>query len=134
MPGMIRGKELMQLQQTFAAATAVEQGRGCSTNGVVVLDLTEHVGDFLNLLTWPPMLEILAEIMPTRYEGLPQCVSLAAHIGSCTGVVSSRGWRRDYPRPAKDIILYGPPAPPQHMADDIKVFFTLRELNGAFMY
>jgi len=35
--------------------------------------------------------------------------------------------RRDYARPVKDMVLYGPPAPPQHMTDDLKVFIALQD-------
>ena len=60
--------------------------------------------------------------MPTRYEGLPQCVALTAHTGPTSG-----GWRRDYSRPARDIVLLGPPSPPQHMADELKVYIALQD-------
>ena len=124
-PAMISGMELVQVQKAFAAARLAEETRANSGNGLASLNLVERAGDFLHLLTQPSLLEIVGELMPTRYEGLPQCVSLTAHTASHVGV-GGRGWRRDYARPVKDLILYGPPVPPQHMADELKVFVAIR--------
>ena len=122
---MISGMELVQVQKAFAAAMLAEETRANSGNGLASLNLIEHAGDFLHMLTLPSLLEIVGELMPTRYEGLPQCISLTAHTASHVGT-GGCGWRRDYSRLVKDLVLYGPPAPPQHMADELKVFVALR--------
>jgi hypothetical protein len=103
-PQLVRGAALAEAQAAFAAATA---------GGTGTVSLVEHVGAFLRVLALPELLELAGELMPTRYEGTPQCVSLTGHTAPSSG-----GWRRDYSRPARDIVLLGPPAPPQHMADE----------------
>ena len=113
---LISGAQLADTQAAFTAATAdgAEAGQPVS--------LVEHVGEFLNVLALPALLELAGEVMPFRYEGTPQCISLTGHT-----TASSGGWRRDYSRPARDIVLLGPPAPPQHMADELKVFIALQD-------
>jgi hypothetical protein len=124
---MISGTGLVKLKKAVATVTVAAKDRATSTNGLMSLNLVDHVGDFLHFLTWPSLLEIIGELMPTRYEGLPQCISLSCHTGNHADGAGGRGWRRDYGRPVKDLVLYGPPAPPQHMADSLRVLIALRK-------
>lgn len=114
-PEVLSGAQLRHAQEAFAAATA-----GLVLPGEVAL--LPHLGEFLGVLGLSDLLALAAELMPTRYEGLPQCVSLTGHTAPTTN-----GWRRDYARPVKDIVLYGPAAPPQHMTDSLKVFIALQD-------
>ena len=84
-PAMISGMELVQAQKAFAAATLAEETHANHSNGLALLNLAEHAGEFLHLLTQPSLLEIVGELMPTRYEGLPQCISLTAHTAGHVG-------------------------------------------------
>eukprot|EP01052_Picozoa_sp_SAG31_P024589 SAG31_NODE_2102_length_6442_cov_1.702507_5_plen_154_part_00 len=135
-PELISGSQLRDLQKVFVAtamATAAESDM-FDSGGSNTISLVEHIGEFLPVLTLPSLLELVAELMPTRYEGLPQCVSLTARgnpsascsLPSAVGQQSTVGWQRDYTRPVRDIVLYGHPAPPQYMADALKVFIALR--------
>ena len=113
-PQLISGAQLAETQAAFTAATADGVGQPVS--------LVEHVGVFVSVLALPKLLELAGELMPFRYEGTPQCVALTGHTAASSG-----GWRRDYSRPARDIVLLGPPTPPQHMADELKVYIALQD-------
>jgi hypothetical protein len=114
-PQLVSGTQLENAQGAFIEATA--------NMAKHTVSLVGHVGEFLSILALPKLIELAGELMPSRYEGTPQCVSLTGHTAPTPG----GGWRRDYSRPARDIVLLGPPAPPQHMADELKVYIALQD-------